>query len=53
MNEFQANLCFVDIETQSIQLPEDLLTIPNKAEFSSEIFDLLDQYNVPIRNCYR
>ncbi|XP_065226649.1 DENN domain-containing protein 5B [Planococcus citri] len=49
----EANLCFVDIETQSIQLPEDLLTVPNKAEFTSEIFDLLDQYNVPIRNCYR
>lgn len=50
---FQANLCFVDLETQTVQLPEDLLNFPDRSEFISDIIDLLDQYNIPAHSCYR
>lgn len=50
---FQLNLCFIDIDNQTIQLPEELLTFPNVAEFTTDIINLLDQYNIPIRNSFR
>ncbi len=49
----QANLCLVDVENQTIQLPEDFLTFPGGLQLASEIIDLLDQYNIPARTPYR
>ena len=50
---FQANLCLVDLENKTIQLPEDLLVFSDQREFASDIIDLLDQYNVPAHNFFR
>lgn len=38
---FQANLCFVDIDQHSIELPEDFPHFPNKAEFIQELNEVL------------
>lgn len=50
---FQSNLCFLDIDNQTIQLPEELLAFPNVGDFTTDIINLLDQYNIPIRNSFR
>ncbi|KAG8226106.1 hypothetical protein J437_LFUL006735, partial [Ladona fulva] len=42
-----ANLCFVDIDNHTIQLPEDVPLFPQQKEFIEEIYELLKQYGVP------
>lgn len=43
---FQANLCFVDIDNHSVELPEDLPQFPNKLEFIQEISEVLMSFGV-------
>ncbi|XP_036391026.1 DENN domain-containing protein 5A-like isoform X1 [Megalops cyprinoides] len=43
----EANLCFVDIDNQFIELPEDLPQFPNKLEFIQEISEVLMKFGVP------
>ncbi|XP_039906482.1 DENN domain-containing protein 5B-like isoform X4 [Simochromis diagramma] len=37
----EANLCFVDIDNHSIELPEDFPQFPNKTEFIQELTEVL------------
>ncbi|XP_066590065.1 DENN domain-containing protein 5B isoform X1 [Prorops nasuta] len=43
----EANLCYVDIDKQTSQFPEELPVFPHKIQFLSEIRTLLNQYKVP------
>ncbi|XP_077493626.1 DENN domain containing pinstripe isoform X2 [Amblyomma americanum] len=42
----EANLCLVDIDGCSVQVPEDLPSFPNKQELLAELQDLLVQFGV-------
>lgn len=42
----QANLCLVDIDGCSVQVPEDLPSFPNKQDLVSELRDLLTRFGV-------
>lgn len=42
----QANLCYVDIDSQTVQLPEELPSFPQRAEFVSELVELLAKHKV-------
>uniref|UniRef100_A0A674P1I9 DENN domain containing 5A n=1 Tax=Takifugu rubripes TaxID=31033 RepID=A0A674P1I9_TAKRU len=42
----EANLCFVDIDNHSVELPEDLPQFPNKLEFIQEISEVLLSFGV-------
>ncbi|XP_076396761.1 DENN domain containing pinstripe isoform X2 [Megachile rotundata] len=44
----EANLCYVDIDKQSSQFPEELPVFPHKMQFISEIRALLNKYKVPL-----
>ncbi|XP_035252560.1 DENN domain-containing protein 5A-like isoform X2 [Anguilla anguilla] len=50
----EANLCFVDIDNHSIELPEDLPQFPNKLEFIQELSEVLLEFgSLPEgRGCY-
>uniref|UniRef100_A0A8W7PUU3 UDENN domain-containing protein n=1 Tax=Anopheles coluzzii TaxID=1518534 RepID=A0A8W7PUU3_ANOCL len=43
----EANLCYVDIDKKSVQLPEELPSFPYRHDFISEITAVLDKYSVP------
>ncbi|KAI4485582.1 hypothetical protein M0802_012704 [Mischocyttarus mexicanus] len=43
----EANLCYVDIDKQSTQFPEELPVFPHKMQFITEIRALLNKYKVP------
>ncbi|XP_076762018.1 DENN domain containing pinstripe isoform X1 [Xylocopa sonorina] len=43
----EANLCYVDIDKQSSQFPEELPVFPHKMQFIAEIKALLNKYKVP------
>ncbi|XP_058173440.1 DENN domain-containing protein 5B [Anopheles ziemanni] len=43
----EANLCYVDIDKKSVQLPEELPSFPHRHDFISEITAVLDKYAVP------
>ncbi|KAK9299057.1 hypothetical protein QLX08_007804 [Tetragonisca angustula] len=43
----EANLCYVDIDKQSSQFPEELPVFPHKMQFIAEIRALLNKYKVP------
>ncbi|KAL1433618.1 hypothetical protein MTO96_012444 [Rhipicephalus appendiculatus] len=45
-HHFQANLCLVDIDGCSVQVPEDLPSFPNKQELVAELQELLTQFGV-------
>lgn len=38
-------LCYVDIDSKTIQLPEELPTFPHKPDFIAEIYDALNKFN--------
>ncbi|KAG7246171.1 hypothetical protein CRUP_007938, partial [Coryphaenoides rupestris] len=42
----EANLCFVDIDNRRVELPEDFPQLPNLAEFTEELGDVLHQYGI-------
>ncbi|XP_075727111.1 DENN domain containing pinstripe isoform X2 [Rhipicephalus microplus] len=42
----EANLCLVDIDGCSVQVPEDLPSFPNKQELVAELQELLTQFGV-------
>ncbi|XP_021923906.1 DENN domain-containing protein 5A isoform X4 [Zootermopsis nevadensis] len=42
----EANLCYVDIDSQTVQLPEELPSFPQRAEFVSELVELLAKHKV-------
>ena len=42
----QANLCYVDIDHHTIQLPEELPSFPQRAEFVGELIELLTKHRV-------
>ncbi|KAI5696562.1 hypothetical protein M8J75_014663 [Diaphorina citri] len=42
------SLCFVDLDTKTVQFPEDFPSIPQKSEIMSEVYHLLNKYNVHI-----
>jgi hypothetical protein len=42
----QANLCYVDIDRHTIQLPEELPIFPQRAEFVGELIELLAKHRV-------
>lgn len=42
----QANLCFVDIDNHSIELPEDFPQFPNKTEFIQELTEVLSSFGI-------
>lgn len=42
----QANLCYVDIDHHTIQLPEELPSFPQRAEFVGELIELLAKHRV-------
>ncbi|XP_063989212.1 DENN domain-containing protein 5B isoform X5 [Diachasmimorpha longicaudata] len=43
----EANLCYVDIDKQTSQFPEELPVFPRKMQFLAEIRTLLNKYKVP------
>ncbi|XP_043260512.1 DENN domain-containing protein 5B isoform X2 [Colletes gigas] len=43
----EANLCYVDIDKQSSQFPEELPVFPHRMQFIAEIKALLNKYKVP------
>ncbi|XP_055505451.1 DENN domain-containing protein 5A isoform X3 [Leucoraja erinacea] len=43
----EANLCFVDIDNHSIELPEDLPQFPNKLALIQEISEILMAFGIP------
>ncbi|TGZ48439.1 DENN domain-containing protein 5B [Temnothorax longispinosus] len=43
----EANLCYVDIDKQSSQFPEELPIFPHKMQFITEIRALLNKYKIP------
>ncbi|XP_012523776.1 DENN domain-containing protein 5B isoform X1 [Monomorium pharaonis] len=43
----EANLCYVDIDKQSSQFPEELPVFPHKMQFITEIRALLNKYKIP------
>ncbi|XP_012286548.1 DENN domain-containing protein 5B isoform X3 [Orussus abietinus] len=43
----EANLCYVDIDKQTSQLPEELPVFPHKLQFIAEIRAILNKYKVP------
>ena len=47
----EANLCYVDIDNQCVELPEDLPQFPHKQEFLQELSEYLNKHNVPAYNC--
>lgn len=42
------SLCFVDLDTKTVQFPEDFPSIPQKSEIMSDVYHLLNKYNVHI-----
>jgi hypothetical protein len=42
----QANLCYVDIDHHTVQLPEELPSFPQRAEFVGELVELLTKHKV-------
>uniref|UniRef100_A0A8D8PXI4 DENN domain-containing protein 5B n=1 Tax=Cacopsylla melanoneura TaxID=428564 RepID=A0A8D8PXI4_9HEMI len=44
------SLCFVDLDTKSVQFPEDFPSIPQKSDIMSDVYHLLNKYNVHIPN---
>uniref|UniRef100_A0A1B6CZ38 UDENN domain-containing protein n=2 Tax=Clastoptera arizonana TaxID=38151 RepID=A0A1B6CZ38_9HEMI len=42
----EANLCYVDLDTRTIQLPEELPSFPQKSEFIAEIMELLQKFKI-------
>ncbi|XP_063316585.1 DENN domain-containing protein 5B isoform X7 [Pelmatolapia mariae] len=42
----EANLCFVDIDNHSIELPEDFPQFPNKIEFIQELTEVLLSFGI-------
>lgn len=44
------SLCFVDLDTKTVQFPEDFPSIPQKSEIMSDVYHLLNKYNVHIPN---
>ena len=46
----EANLCFVDIDNNVVQVPEDLPTFPQRSEFIDELSQVLQKYNIPVGN---
>ncbi|XP_043268202.1 DENN domain-containing protein 5B isoform X2 [Venturia canescens] len=43
----EANLCYVDIDKQSSQFPEELPVFPHKMQFIAELRSLLNKYKIP------
>ncbi|XP_062711797.1 DENN domain-containing protein 5B isoform X3 [Aedes albopictus] len=43
----EANLCYVDVDKKSVQLPEELPAFPHRHDFIAEITAVLDKYQVP------
>ncbi|XP_054266195.1 DENN domain-containing protein 5B isoform X4 [Macrosteles quadrilineatus] len=43
----EANLCYIDLDSRTVQLPEELPSFPHKSEFICEISEILDRYKVP------
>ncbi|XP_069674606.1 DENN domain-containing protein 5B isoform X2 [Periplaneta americana] len=44
----EANLCYVDIDNQTVQLPEELPSFPQRAEFVSELVELLTKHKINV-----
>ncbi|KAL2102240.1 hypothetical protein ACEWY4_001408 [Coilia grayii] len=42
----EANLCFVDIDNHTIELPEDFPQLPNKPEFIQELSDVMLRFGL-------
>ncbi|XP_076058045.1 DENN domain containing pinstripe isoform X2 [Oratosquilla oratoria] len=43
----EANLCLVDIDEGTVEVPEDLPQFPHKTDFISEIAQLLNKWDLP------
>lgn len=43
----KVGLCYVDIDSKSIQLPEELPTFPHKPDFIAEIYEALGKFQLP------
>ncbi|KAK0086189.1 hypothetical protein PV325_003612 [Microctonus aethiopoides] len=43
----EANLCYVDVDKQTSQFPEELPVFPRKMQFLTEIRALLNKYKIP------
>lgn len=43
----EATLCYVDIDRQTIQMPEELPLFPHRADVMQELAAALDRFNVP------
>lgn len=44
---FQANLCLVDVDEGSVEVPEDLPHFPHATEFTNELTQLLAKWQLP------
>lgn len=47
MELFQANLCLVDVDEGTVEVPEDLPQFPHKVDFIHELTQLLLKWEVP------
>jgi DENN domain-containing protein 5 len=45
-NAHKIGLCYVDIDSKTIQLPEELPSFPHKQDFIGEIYEVLAKYNL-------
>lgn len=46
----QTNLCFIDLDSRSLQTPEELPSFPHRTEFIAEICDVLRRHKVAAEN---
>ncbi|XP_073997603.1 DENN domain containing pinstripe isoform X3 [Rhodnius prolixus] len=46
----ETNLCFIDLDSRSLQTPEELPSFPHRTEFIAEICDVLRRHKVAAEN---
>lgn len=44
----QANLCLVDVDEGTVEVPEDLPQFPHRTDFIQELNQLLNKWEVPM-----
>lgn len=42
----KAGLCYLDIDNKTIQIPEEQSSFPHKQDFTADIYEILEKYNL-------
>lgn len=48
---FQGDLCYVNVDTGEIEVPEELPSFPKRSEFSNDLAVLLEKYGIGRTSC--